>query len=171
MANWLLIIVGAAFQLAGALVVFRQVEVIREHEYGKPTLWTRLAAWVRRLLGRPKVVSGGGASLLCNFVMKCRGTARPAAAAPDATDAERIARLERYVEHIDRDIEAVHHAIDRETQQLTEAAERRDEELRQEVKRQEEQRLAGLRRPLCLQTLGACCVVVGVCFSAVGSVL
>lgn len=169
MANWL-IFVGAAFQVAGALVVFRQVAVIREHEYGKPTLWARLAAWVRRLLGRPKVVSGG-ASLSGGGVMKARGTARPAAAAPDATGAERIARLERYVEHIDRDIEAAHHAIDRETQQLTQAAERRDEELRQEVKRQEEQRLAGLRRPLCLQKLGAWCVLVGVCFSALGSVL
>lgn len=150
--------------------MFAELAIIRSHEFGVPTPWARLAAWIRRMLGRPQHVRIGWASSF-EVANSLRAKQRPADAAPEASESERIARLERYVDCLDRDVDQLHEAIDRRAQELTEAVQRRGEALRREVEQREEQRRDALRPSLYRQATGGACVFVGLVFATLGGVL
>ena len=99
-----LTITGAAFEVIGLGLVFVELAVIRSHEFGVATPWARAISWIRVKLGRPKVVQLR-AAISAEFALKARGTVRPGPAAADATESERIQRLERYVERLDEDLD------------------------------------------------------------------
>jgi hypothetical protein len=147
--------------------VFIELAVIRSHEFGVPMPWAGLQAWLRRLLHRPRVV-GTGASMLATAELSARGKARPADVGPHASEAQRIERLERYVEHLDRDVDALHDRIDRTAEDVIVKAKAADDQLRQEIERREEERKTALGPSLRRQGIGATCVFVGLVLGMLG---
>jgi hypothetical protein len=144
--------------------------VIRSHEFGVPTPWTRLKGWVRRLLRRPQVIQLSGVAS-AEAVGSARAKLRPGPLDANATDSDRIARLERYVDHLDEDVDELHRTIDRKAQEVTKAAEEGDQELRREMDRRDAERRQALRPSLRRQGIGAVCVLVGLGLGTIGNLL
>ncbi len=134
------------------------------------TPWARLAAWVRRLRGRPQTINPGVIPSGLT-VFGPRLTARAGPAAPGATDAERIEWLERCVENLDHDINGLYATIDDKAEELAQAGEQRAEELRREMDRREEQRRETLRPSMRRQVGGAICVFVGLVLATIGGAM
>jgi hypothetical protein len=162
-----LIIMGAALEIIGLAFVFIELAVIRSQEFGVPTPWTRLRAWLRRLLRRPQVISVSAADS-ATLSGSVRAKARPGPASDNAD--ERIARLERYVDYLDRDVDELHARIDRTAQEIAAAAKQGDEQLRREMDQRDEQRRAALRPSLRRQAAGAVCVFIGLVLGTIGNV-
>lgn len=101
-----LTIAGASLEIVGLAFVFYELAVIRSHELGTAPPWAPLTARIRRLLKRPQVVQLGVAheTSRAGYV---RAHQRPADPPDDATGAERLGRLERYVRPIDADLDDV----------------------------------------------------------------
>lgn len=165
-----LTIIGGVFQGLGLALVFVELAIIRSHELDVPTPWTRIAARVRRLFRRPQVIALSGTAS-ATVSGSGRATVRPGPSPPGASDAERIARLERYVEHIDCDLHDVHDTISRKADELTQAAVQRARELRDEMDRRDEQRRDALRPSLTRQAYGAIFVFVGLVLSTTGGAM
>jgi hypothetical protein len=165
-----LIITGALFEVVGLTMVFVELAVIRSHEFAVPTPWARLARWVRRRLGRPQVIELG-AALSAESALSAREKVRPGPADADATEADRIARLERYVDHLDCDVDELHRRIDDTAQQLARTAQQREQELRREMDRREDERRQALRPSLQRQAIGAGCVLAGLVLGTIGNVI
>jgi hypothetical protein len=163
-----LTIAGAALEIIGLGFVFAELAVIRSHEFGVPTPWARLRAWMRRVLHRPRIVEVE-ASMSGSFAMSARGKVRPGDVPADASDAERIERLERYVEHLDRDVDGLHEAIKRKADEIIAKAKNADDQLREEIARRDEERLTALRPSLQRQAFGAACVFGGVVLGVLGT--
>jgi hypothetical protein len=166
----LLTVTGAVLEAIGLGVVFVELAVIRSHEFGVPTPWARLRSWVRRRLLRRSHVVATSASSFATLTSSARAKVRPADLGPDASEAERIDRLERYVEHLDRDTEALPQAIDRKADEVTAKAEAADDRLRQEIEQRDEERKTALRPSLRRQAIGAACVLVGLVVGTIGQV-
>jgi hypothetical protein len=158
------------FEIVGLAVVFIELGVIRSHEFGVPTPWRRLVVRVRRLLRRPQVVHGVAGSELSLPWSVARGKIRPADLGPDASEAERIERLERYGEQLDRDVDGLHQAIDRKGDEVAAKAEAADDRLRQEIERREQERKTAVRPSLRRQVIGAACVFVGLVLGTIGQI-
>lgn len=165
-----LIIVGAVLQSLGLGLVFVELAIIRSDELGIPSPWTRIRRRVRRLLGRSKVAQGSS-RISAVATLSARGKARPGVLAQDASAADRIARLERYVEHLDRDVDGLYRAIDRQAEEVTAAAKRREQELRDEIARSEAERRSRLARSLRRQGAGGLFVVCGLIAGTWGSLI
>jgi hypothetical protein len=86
---------------------------------------------------------------------------RPGDLNADATQADRIARLERYVEALDRDVYDVHRAIEKKAEDVTAAAIEREQQLHAEIERRDEDRRQKLRPSLRRQAFGGVCVGLG----------
>jgi hypothetical protein len=164
-------IAGGTLQIAGITVVFLELAIIRSHAFGVPTPWARFAGWIRRVLRRRRVIELSSISLSAEVSTGAHLTVRPGLVASDATDAERIARLERYVACIDRDLDGLHHTIDRKAAQVFADAQRHDEKLRHEIEVREKQRRDALRPSLMRQAIGGVCVFVGLVLATLGAVL
>jgi hypothetical protein len=165
-----LVIAGAVLEVVGLGLVFAELAVIRSHEFGIPPPWTRLVGVVRRLLKRPRVIEAQAASMLAGVTMEARATVRPGVLPPDATEQQRIERLERYVERVDEDLDGMWKALRDRADKVIEEAARRDDRLRAEFERREAERKAKLRPSLVRQTVGATCVLVGLILGAAGIV-
>lgn len=164
-----LTVAGAAFEVVGLGLVFIELAVIRSHELGVPTPWAQLGAWARRLLRRPQIIEGG-AAVEATAALSGRAKVRPGDLPADATDAARIARLERYIEHLDRDIDTLHKTIDRKADEVIAEAKSADDRLREEMERRDEQRRTALRPSLQRQAFGAACVLTGLVLGTIGQV-
>ena len=165
-----LTITGAAFEVVGLGLVFAELAVIRSHEFGTPPPWAPIVRRIRRLLRRPHVVDLR-AAIEVSSAMEARGKVRPGDATPDATEAERIARLERYVECLDEDLDGIWQALGRRADKVIAEAARRDEQLRQEFEQREADRRAKLRPSMIRQAIGATCVLIGLVLGTVGNVV
>jgi hypothetical protein len=161
-----LTIAGAVFQLAGLTLVFAELAAIRAYEFGKPEPWRRIAQWTRSKLGHPHVISVG-AALGTSSAMSVRSKKRPGALPTDATDADRIARLERYVACLDEDSDDLWQTIQRERGRAVAESEQHNQELREEIKLRDQQRRAQLRSSVTRQTIGAVCVLIGLALTIV----
>jgi hypothetical protein len=156
-------------EVIGLAFVFYELAVIRSHELGIAPPWAPLTARVRRLLKRPQIVQLDVAreTSRAGYV---RAYQRPADAPDDATDSERLERLERYVRVIDADLDNVWDSIGDQTDDAVREAERRDEELRAEIARREGEQRERLRPSLRRQAIGATCVLVGLVLGTIGNV-
>jgi hypothetical protein len=143
--------------------------VIRSVEFGVPTRWGRLKTWVRRKLGRPQHVNLG-AAVSAEGVVSIRGKLRPGMLGPEASDAERIARLERYVDYLDSDLNQLNARIETTKEELAREAQGRADELRQEFADRDEQRRQGLRPSLRRQAIGSVSVFAGIVLGTIGIV-
>lgn len=165
-----LTIAGAVLEIVGLGFVFAELAVIRSHEFGVPTPWARLKSWTRRLLGRPQIIDVSG-SMSLGIGMSARGKVRPGDLPPDADHAARIQRLERYVEHLDRDVDGLHQTIDRKADEIIAEAMKADDRLREEMDRRDAERRTALRPSLQRQVFGALCVFAGVVLGLVGDLI
>lgn len=156
-----LTIVGGVLQAIGLAFVFAELVIIRSYELGIPTPWAKASEKIKRLLRRPtRREQGWGSSF--GVSDSARAKVRPGDLAADASESERIARLERYVELLDRDLEQLHDTIDRKADQLAKAAKQGEQTLRDEIGRREKQRREALVLPsLKRQAVGAAFVFVG----------
>ena len=165
-----LTITGAVLEGVGLAMVFVELAVLRSHEFGVPTPWARVVRWMRRLVGRPQVIELG-AALSAESALSARAKVRPGAVDPDATERARIARLERYVDHLDLDVDELHRRIDTTADEIAQAAQHREQELRREMDRREDERRQALRPSLQRQGVGAGCVFVGLVLGTIGNVM
>lgn len=169
-----LIIAGAFFEAIGLGLIFVELMVIRSDEFGVPAPWERARRWVRRLLRKSEAHTLSLESALAiSGAMRVRGYKRPGPVKPGATVTQRLRRLEKYVAHIDEDVEALHKAIGDTASELEASAREREgklrEELSGEIARLEEQRRKALRPSLQRQGLGATFVLVGLLLGTVGN--
>lgn len=165
-----LTIIGAAFEVVGLGLVFVELAFIRSHEFGTPPPWAPLIRRIRRLLGRPQYVDAK-ATMHIAMAMRARGEVRPGDAPPEATDRERLERLERYVERLDEDLHGMWQAFGRQEDKIVAEAARRDEQLRQEFEQRETDRREKLRPSLVRQAIGGTCVLLGIILGTMGSIL
>lgn len=89
---------------------------------------------------------------------------------PEASDAERIARLERYVDYLDSDLNQLNARIETTKEELAREAQGRADELRQEFADRDEQRRQGLRPSLRRQAIGSVSVFAGIVLGTIGIV-
>jgi hypothetical protein len=100
--------------------------------------------------------------------MSARAKVRPGELAADAGDASRIARLERFVEHLDRDVDELHRIVDQKSSEAVAEAKRADDQLRQEIEQRDKERRTALRPSLQRQAIGAASVFVGIVLGMIG---
>jgi hypothetical protein len=150
----------AALEVVGLGLVFVELAVIRSYEFGIPSPWARIVGRIRRLLKRPQVVELK-AALEASSAMAVRAKVRPGGAPPDATEHQRIERLQRYVERLDEDLDGMWEALSRRADEVIAEAARRDEQVREEFERREADRRAKLRPSLIRQATGAAFVLTG----------
>jgi predicted RNase H-like nuclease (RuvC/YqgF family) len=110
-------------------------------------------------------------TLSAEVALSARAKARPGPPDATASNTDRIARLERYVDNLDQDLDQLRDTIDRKAAEVTEAAREREQELRREMDRRDDERRQALRPSLRRQAIGAVCVFVGVLLGALGDVL
>jgi hypothetical protein len=166
-----LTIAGGVLQAFGLGFVFIELAVIRSHEFSVPTPWARLAGWVRRAMRRSKIVHLSALADSFSIASSVRMRVRPGPVDADATYADRIGRVERYVDCLDKDVDELHRTIEQEAENLSKAAQQRAEELRHEMEQREERRRHALRPSLQRQATGAVCVLVGLVLATVGGVV
>jgi hypothetical protein len=164
-----LTIIGAAFEIVGLGLVFAELAVIRSHEFGIPPPWSPIVARIRRLLKRPRVVNLQAAASAAGG-MEVRAKVRPGDAPADATEQERIERIERYVELLDEDLDGMWQALGKRADETLQAAARRNEQIREEIERREADRREKLRPSLVRQIVGAVCVAIGLILGTIGNV-
>jgi hypothetical protein len=164
-----LTIVGGVLEVVGLGFVFVELAVIRSFEFGVPTPWAHLRAWIRNVLRRPQFVQVTGIDSRA-AVGTPRLKVRPSPLDADATDAERIEWLERSVEALDKNVDALHTRIDKTAEEVTAAAKDREQELRSEFEHREEQRRQALRPSLRRQAFGGICVFAGIVLGTIGNV-
>jgi hypothetical protein len=155
-----LIISGAVIEAFGLVLVFVELAVIRSHELGVPAPWTRLAGRLRRFFRGTRVthvVGTAGAKAGASLRLSVKRGTLPA----DATDTQRIERLEARMDDMDARVDGVNEEMDRRTRDAGEALERRAKELADAMAERDEARRAALRPSLRLQGVGALCVLVG----------
>ena len=87
----------------------------------------------------------------------------------DATEEERIARLESYVEHIDRDLGAMHEAIAAAKLEAVTAAREGDDGIRHEIEQRDAERRTQLSRSVARQAAGATFLLVGLILGTIGN--
>ena len=162
-------VIGAVLQGIGLGFVFVELAIIRSHEFGVPTPWARVRRRIHRWRGRTNIASGA-ARLSAVATVTARGVARPGRLGQGVPDTERIARLERYVEHLDRDVEGLHRAIDVRAKEISAAAMKREQELREESAAAEARRREALRRSVIRQAVGGVFVACGLVVGTLGSV-
>ncbi len=161
-----LTIVGGALQIFGLLLVFVELAIIRSHEFGVPTPWTRAARRFRtQVLGEQPRLTTVISDHTIGWPVRAKARLEPIA--PDASDNDRIARLERYVELLGRDLDAQDDELDRTGQDLVFARQHQEAE----IQRRDEERRAALRPSLRRQGIGAVCVLLGTIAATVGGVL
>ncbi|MDO8208949.1 hypothetical protein [Conexibacter sp. CPCC 206217] len=169
-----LTITGAAFEFVGLALVFYELAMIRSQEFGVLPPWTRAVGRFRRSLRwllRPKAVEHigrGGAT--AGGTMTADGIARPGLR-PSATDKERIALLERYVDYIDRDLSELRRYIKERADAAVEEAARLGQELRDYIDTTEAERRETLKPSIRRQLAGAACVTIGLLLGLAGSLV
>jgi hypothetical protein len=163
-----LTVVGAILQVVGLAFVFGELAIIRSLEFGVPTPWARVAAWVRRLLKRPKVVEVG-AAMAVGASLSLHAKVRPATLDSKATLAEKVDWIERYMMRMDEDIDSVPTLIDNKAVETLQKAKDHSEGVRQQIEEREEQRRAEVRPSLSRQAVGAACVLLGTIAGTTGA--
>ena len=96
---------------------------------------------------------------------------RPSVVGAEATEAERIAWLERYVAEQDDDLDRLWEHIARQRDEAIAKAKESDEQIRQEIEAREHERKMQLRWSVRRQALGASCIVIGLVLSTVGGLV
>lgn len=171
--NWatILTITGAVLEVSGLGFVFAELAFIRSHEFGTLPPWERARHRLQRLFRRPtmaeSIVPGGATASGAPI----RGVARPLNLSREATDRERIERLESYVEHIDKDLSGLWNTMREYRDAAIEEAKRRDATMQQEIEQREEDRKAKLKPSLTRQKYGAVLVFAGLAIGTVGSMI
>lgn len=99
-----------------------------------------------------------------------RGIARPGPVPADASETERIARLERYVEHIDSDLSNFWQEIRATNKTATSEASAHADRVRAEIAARDDEHRQWLRRSSWRQLGGATCVMAGLVLTTIGSV-
>lgn len=97
MSTWLTIL-GGVFQFVGASLVLAEIAAARDHEFGIVPPWTRFGRWLRAKIRRPPhtlYIDLAEGTVVLNGSLRAK--MRPGPVAADATDAKRIAWLERYI--------------------------------------------------------------------------
>ena len=94
----------------------------------------------------------------------------PAAPSSDATDAERLAYVERYVEILRNDVNALYGEIGRQAEAPIVEVRKREEAVRAEMDRRDQDRRDKLRPEMDRQALGAACLIIGLILATIGSV-
>lgn len=166
-STWL-IIGGAVLEAIGLGIVFVQLAIIRSDEFGVPTPWTRLRAWWRKVRRRPQTISINAADSF-EWADSARAKLRPGDLRPDADDADRIDRLERYVQALDRDVDDLHRRVQEAKDEAVAEAAKRDDQIRQETEAREAARREQVRVSLRWQAGGAACVLSGLILGTIGN--
>ena len=164
-SEWL-VVIGSLLQIVGVAVVFVELAVIRSNEFGEPTPWSKLKTRWRRLRRRPQV----GAADELGTTDHATAVMTPAAPSSDATDAERLAYVERYVEILRNDVNALYGEIGRQAEALIVEVRKREEAVRAEMDRRDQDRRDKLRPAMVRQALGGACLIIGLILATIGSV-
>jgi hypothetical protein len=165
-----LTITGAVFELFGLMLVFIELAILQGNELGIPPWWTSIVGRIRRLLGHEVVFSipAGGARAGGNAVY---GRARPDELSGEASQQNRIERLEEYVRRIDADLNSMWTSISRAKQDAIIEARRLVGTLRDELRQDKADERAKLKPSIRRQQVGALLVVIGLALGTVGNVI
>jgi hypothetical protein len=186
-----LTIAGGALQLMGLFLVFAELSAIRAHEWGIVPPWTRFWRWLhlraQRAAGRVRSswlgrklglysasahITPYASSATLSFGS---GTLtlkkRPAQLPDDASDADRIVWLERYVRDQDEDLARFADRVAQEREIAVQQARQEDAAFRQEIEAQQEERRRQLQWSVRRQAVGTACVVVGLIMTTVGAAI
>lgn len=152
-------------EAVGICFVIAEVVIIRIQEFGVPPSWARLAKKIRK---RARTLSAPFPTE--HVIVRDSVTAklRPSDPAADATDRQRIDRLERYVKHIDNDLATIRALLGERTDEVLGAVIGGDERVRDEIARADAERRAKLRCSLGRQATGAVLVFVGLMLQVCG---
>lgn len=167
-SEWL-VLVGGALQVVGVSVVFVELASIRKHEFNIPTPRDRMRTLWRRVRKQPQIVRVGAAD---SIEISDRATAimTPAAPGPGATDQQRLAYVERYVDILRKDVKALYQEINHHAERLAAEVRKREDAVRAEMDRREEVRRERLRPYIDRQAIGGACLVLGLLLATIGSI-
>lgn len=162
---WLTIL-GGVFEGLGFGLIAWELTRIQRQEFGTPQFILRVTGWVRRLIGRPKVVKlsaamgGGGGAMKARLRVR-----RP----PGETVEERVTALEENLGHLEGELDE----RTREFEQRFGSVEQTQRDMRADIEQQqheqEKRRRESLRSSVTLQAWGTLLFVVGVFLNVLGS--
>lgn len=165
-----LTILGGIIEAIGLVLVLVELAVVRSNELGHPLPWRQVLPWLRRTFWIPDRHNAVGRSTLTAIgSIRTRGRVRPGPL-PSGTPNERIARLESYVEQIDRELNAVHDALERTADEVLAAAKEHADKIQLDAAARDQDRLDALVPSLRRQACGAALVLLGLGLQTVGGV-
>jgi hypothetical protein len=164
-----LVISGAVFELAGLGLVFAEVAIIGYRDISE--VFEAVGGAINESTPRAVLRLSRERVREAGRLEDTRTNVRPDDTPLDATDGQRIERLERYVKNVDCDVDDLWQTLSERACKVLEEAARREDELLRAIEERESRDSKVLGPSLLRQVIGAICLFVGIVLGTLGNVL